>query len=163
MIHSTARLYQSLTICMSLSTTLYSHSPLSLFLSHFLSSLSQFTSWWSALLVVFTQQVMTNPRLYSRDSRSFLKLLQVTSMLSDAVCIDAIVATSSDHQTAVRQKKPLLLDGKGGRSGKSHHIFEAVHILNEKLEEPRKALTNSSLLAAIILLVVSIRHYLVLL
>jgi hypothetical protein len=81
----------------------------------------------------------------------------VNLALSDAPSVHAMVALAAYHQTLARQKTLQNDDWKAkevsenGLANALSHLIEATRLLNEKLQDPKTALSNSSLFCAAML------------
>jgi hypothetical protein len=74
-----------------------------------------------------------------------MDLLQVTSSLSDAASVHAIVALAASHR-AMKGSSTRL-----GLGEAYYHNMEGVRLLNKKFDDPEKALSTTAMFAATIL------------
>jgi hypothetical protein len=74
-------------------------------------------------------------------------LLDIKSMLSDAVCIHAIVAFSAYQQSLNHSRGAI----DQSITEAAFHHSEAARLLNKKFENPKEALSIPSLIAAAVI------------
>jgi hypothetical protein len=105
----------------------------------------------------------TNPLIYGRDTHTSIDVIQTTSAVLDPACAHSIAAMIGLLQLSFKQKMLYAMDWKAKEDIKKHlseanyHLFEGVRHLNEKLQDPKEALSNTALISAGFLGIYSVR------
>lgn len=96
--------------------------------------------------------IPTSASIYQGDGfRDLMSLIQVSVMLSDTFCVQAVVASASYHLAAIKSNAASRTDWKVKEdvkqeiSNAEHHMSLAVRLLNERLEDPEQALSTVSI------------------
>ena len=107
--------------------------------------------------------VITNPPIYTRkDGFADLTKLHLTVALTDPSCLHGIVATALSQLSMLKAKSlspTAPQEASNILDECSHHIFQAVHLLNKGFENPREALSLASLYGAALLALTAVRHF----
>jgi hypothetical protein len=99
--------------------------------------------------------IPTSPRIYQGNGvTDLMTLIQITTALSDPACLHTIIAEAGAHLAMLRSNVLSNSDWKGKEYASQdmaearYHMLEAMRLQNEKLEDPKLALTTSSLFGA---------------
>ncbi|KAE9381158.1 hypothetical protein N431DRAFT_490595 [Stipitochalara longipes BDJ] len=107
---------------------------------------------------IFYHALKTNPPIYHKEGLpALLSLLSISLALGEAACIHAMVALSLYQVALIRFRASVSSDWgtrreiEETRNAASHHVMEAVRLLNKKFENPKESLSITSLISAAML------------
>jgi len=110
------------------------------------------------LQVIFYHALKTNPPIYKNEGLpALLNLMSVSLALGDAAAIHAMVALSLYQDALLRIRGSASPDWRTQKAieetkdAASHHVMEAVRLLNKKFENPKESLSITSLICAAML------------
>ena len=108
-------------------------------------------------LVAFVHSAMSNPHIYGKENiHNSINLSVMPMALTDVTLLHAVVAFTGYHLASLSYDKRNKL--KALVADASFHHFEAVRLMNEKMENGEMALSDSSLATVLFLGGCSVRH-----
>jgi hypothetical protein len=112
----------------------------------------------------FQQASATNPHIYHQKGQGhvYSKVLDVTRMMFDAACLNVMASVAGFVLLQFKQKSILVMDCnarddlKSCRSEANYYLSQGARLLNEKLRDPKEALSNTSMITAALLGICSV-------
>lgn len=113
----------------------------------------------------FQQASATNPHIYHQKGQGhvYSKVLDVTEMMFDAASLNGMASMAGFVLLQFKQKSVRVMDWnarddlKRCRSEANYHLSQGARLLNEKLRDPKEALSNTAMLTAALLGICSVR------
>jgi hypothetical protein len=119
----------------------------------------------------FSQASAINPPIYHRKGQGqifseYAEAINVTTMMFDAASIHGMASMAAFVQLQFKQKSVREMDWKAKDDLRkclteaNYHLSEGARLLNEKLKDPKEALSNTAIITAALLGISSVRSFL---